>query len=111
VKAERFAGNVGYLRFDQLTVSLLISYLLPAEQEQHLHDIYSRLEGTTHQYWTSIEVSGKRYLGKPVYRETVEIAPNHQIARREWFPEIHDSAVAVGQERAGTALGRTATVG
>jgi C-terminal processing protease CtpA/Prc len=49
-----------------LTVSLLISYLLPAEREEHLHDIYSRLDGT-HQYWTSIEVSGKRYLGKPVY--------------------------------------------
>jgi hypothetical protein len=42
------------------SVGLLISYLFPADEEHHLHDLYSRLDGTTHQYWTSIEVSGKR---------------------------------------------------
>jgi hypothetical protein len=103
VRAERLAGNVGYLRLDAfapaeeaaprmaaamslltdtgaliidmrsngggwpVTVGLLISYLFPAEQELHLHDLYSRVDDTTHQYWTSIEVSGKRYTGKPVY--------------------------------------------
>jgi C-terminal processing protease CtpA/Prc len=64
-----------------LTVSLLISYLLPAEQEQHLHDMYSRLDGTTHQYWTSIEVSGKRYRGKPVY----VLTSTHTFAAAEGF--------------------------
>jgi len=49
------------------TVGLLISYLFPAEDELHLHDVYSRFDGKTHQYWTSIEVSGRRYIGKPVY--------------------------------------------
>jgi hypothetical protein len=103
VKAERLAGNIGYLRLDAFapaeetapraaaamslladtgaliidlrsngggwpaTVGLLITYLFPADDEHHLHDVYSRVDGTTRQYWTSTDVSGKRYTGKPVY--------------------------------------------
>lgn len=139
VKAERLAGNVGYLRLDEfapseeaapriaaamslladtgaliidlrsngggwpLTVSLLISYLLPAEQEQHLHDIYSRLDGTTtHQYWTSIEVSGRRYLGKPVY----VLTSTHTFSAAEGFAydvQALQRATIVGEVTGGGA--------
>lgn len=63
------------------TVALLISYLFPAEEEHHLHDVYSRLDGTTQQYWTSIDVSGKRYVGKPVY----VLTSTHTFSAAEGF--------------------------
>jgi hypothetical protein len=63
------------------TVGLLISYLYPAEQELHLHDLYSRRDGSTHQYWTSIEVSGKRYIEKPVY----VLTSTHTFSAAEGF--------------------------
>ncbi|HEX7842047.1 MAG TPA: S41 family peptidase [Kofleriaceae bacterium] len=117
VKAERLAGNVGYVRLDEFApseeaaprtaaamslladtgaliidlrsngggwpaaVALLISYLFPAEEEHHLHDIYSRFDGITHQHWTSIEVSGKRYIGKPVY----VLTSTHTFSAAEGF--------------------------
>ena len=131
VKAERLAGNVGYLRLDQFappdqaapriaaamslladtgalivdlrangggwpaTVALLTSYLFPAEQELHLYDIYARVDNTTHQYWTSIEVSGKRFTGKPVY----VVTSSHTFSAAEGF-----AYVVQGQRRA-TVIG------
>ena len=131
VKAERLAGNVGYLRLDAFappeeaapriaaamslladtgalildlrsngggwpqTVALLISYLFPAEQEHHLYDLYSRVDGTTHQYWTSIEVSGKRYTAKPVY----VLTSTHTFSAAEGF------AYCVQAQRLATIVG------
>lgn len=117
VKAERLAGNIGYLRFDAFappqeaapraaaamslladtgaliidlrsngggwpaTVALVISYLFPADEEHHLHDLYSRFEGTTQQVWTSVDVSGKRYTGRPVY----VLTSTHTFSAAEGF--------------------------
>jgi hypothetical protein len=47
-------------------VALLVSYLLPA-QPVRLNDIYSRVSGQTHQYWSLPIVPGKRFTGKDVY--------------------------------------------
>ena len=48
-------------------VALLVSYLFAADDEQHINDIYWRPDNTTKQYWTAVDLSGKRYPKKPVY--------------------------------------------
>jgi retinol-binding protein 3 len=48
-------------------VALLVSYLFAADDEHHINDIYRRPDNSTRQYWTSPDLSGTRYPGKPVY--------------------------------------------
>lgn len=48
-------------------VALLVSYLFAADDEQHINDIYWRPDNSTKQYWTAVDLSGKRYPKKPVY--------------------------------------------
>ena len=48
-------------------VALLVSYLFAADDEQHINDIYWRPDNSTKQYWTAVDLSGRRYPGKPVY--------------------------------------------
>jgi hypothetical protein len=52
---------------DAEAVALLASYLFAADERVHLNDIYWRPADVTHQYWTSADLSGRRYAGKPVY--------------------------------------------
>jgi retinol-binding protein 3 len=52
---------------DPAGVALLVSYLFAADDERHINDIYSRPDNTTRQFWTSPDLSGKRYPDKPVY--------------------------------------------
>jgi retinol-binding protein 3 len=52
---------------DPASVALLVSYLFAADDERHINDIYSRPDNTTRQFWTSPDLSGTRYPGKPVY--------------------------------------------
>jgi hypothetical protein len=47
------------------TVAYLLSYFFAEGDERHLNDIYNRLDGTTHSYWTDRSV-GTRYMG-PIY--------------------------------------------
>jgi C-terminal processing protease CtpA/Prc len=46
-------------------IPLLCSYFFAAPT--HLNDIYWRPTNSTRQFWTSAQVSGKRYLDKPIY--------------------------------------------
>src|SRR5689334_10963738 len=48
-------------------VALLVSYLFAADDEQHINDIYWRPDNVTRQYWTALDLSGRRYPKKPVY--------------------------------------------
>jgi hypothetical protein len=48
-------------------VALLVSYLFASDDEQHINDIYWRPDNTTKQYWTALDLSGRRYPKKPVY--------------------------------------------
>jgi hypothetical protein len=52
---------------DPAGVALLVSYLFAADDEQHINDIYWRPDNSTRQYWTSPDLSGKRFPKKPVY--------------------------------------------
>jgi hypothetical protein len=52
---------------DPASVALLVSYLFAADDERHINDIYWRPDNSTKQYWTSPDLSGKRYPNKPVY--------------------------------------------
>jgi retinol-binding protein 3 len=52
---------------DPASVALLVSYLFAADDERHINDIYWRPDGSTKQYWTFHDLSGKRYADKPVY--------------------------------------------
>lgn len=52
---------------DPASVALLVSYLFAADDERHINDIYWRPDSSTKQFWTSHDLSGKRYPDKPVY--------------------------------------------
>lgn len=45
----------------------MASYLFAADDAQHLNDIYWRPDNSTRQFWTSADLAGRRYVGKPVY--------------------------------------------
>jgi C-terminal processing protease CtpA/Prc len=56
-------NNNGSMNED--AVPFICSYLF--EEPVHLNDIYWRTDGTTRQFWTYSQVTGKKYLNKPVY--------------------------------------------
>jgi hypothetical protein len=90
-------------------VALLISYLLGANPV-HLTDVYCRVpvegvceEGNhTTEYWTSREVSGKRYLERPVY----VLTSRHSFSAAEEFAydlQVLKRATIVGEATGGGA--------
>jgi hypothetical protein len=48
-------------------VALLVSYRFAADDARHINDIYWRPDNSTRQFWTSVDLSGRRYPDKPVY--------------------------------------------
>lgn len=49
------------------SVALLVSYLFADTDQVHINDIYSHLDDSTRQFWTSSSLPGRRYPNKPVY--------------------------------------------
>jgi hypothetical protein len=50
---------------DPKMVAYISSYLF--DERTHLNDLYNRKENKTEEFWTSTDVPGKRFAGKPVY--------------------------------------------
>jgi len=71
--AMNFLGNVDALIIDlrengggdPQMVAFVSSYLF--DERTHLNDLYSRKENKTEEFWTTTDVPGKRFAGKPVF--------------------------------------------
>lgn len=83
------------------TVRLVASYFFAAEPV-HINDIYFREENKTEEFWTLKDLSGERYLNKPVYILT----SNQTFSGGEEFAydlQILKRATIVGQTTKGGA--------
>ncbi len=82
-------------------VALFSSYFFEA-QPIHLNSIYWRDENITQEYWTSANLPGKRFVGKPVY----VLVSKMTFSAGESFAFIlqtHNRALAIGEKTDGGA--------
>jgi hypothetical protein len=82
---------------DPATVSLLVSYLYDADDEQHVNDIYWRPDNSTRQFWTLPDVSGRRFPKKPVY----------VLTSKRTFSGAEEFAYNIQSMKRGTLIGET----
>lgn len=82
---------------DPATVALLVSYLYDTEDAQHVNDIYWRPDNSTRQFWTSPDVSGRRFPKKPVY----------VLTSKRTFSGAEEFAYDVQSLKRGTLVGET----
>ncbi|KUJ59082.1 hypothetical protein AR687_24990 [Flavobacteriaceae bacterium CRH] len=83
------------------TVRLVASYFF-APEPVHINDIYFREENKTEEFWTLKDISGERYLNKPVY----VLTGNQTFSGGEEFAydlQILKRATIVGQTTKGGA--------
>jgi hypothetical protein len=63
----------------------------------HLNDVYSRSDNSTRESWTTPNVSGKRFLDKPVYL----------LTSRQTFSAAEDFSYALKNVKRATVIGET----